>query len=514
MAAQKGRLAFRDFSPYAVDSVEEPSKDKRPLASNFQNGAYSNLGFARSQENISKAPVITFKGKQPNPAYENTELNTHTYDDPTYLRPSVVASPGLRRKRNEMYEPTELQTFDRQAEKPAEADNLKGEVGGDSWLSRLVLFLILLISLTSLLLVVLIIQGQVGPGCSTQCSDEKAVSSSGALISDTDPTEKTRILEAPQSPPDVSQFEAMISELKQNISSMKTYMDKLQQDIQSTKGDLSSTNRNVSDTKSQVSAIESRANSSIQEIQNISKQLDASVSAINVTFFQELSSVTTNFDSKLNSTTQSLQVADSWLLTVLDTINSSLSSQVQSISKLQGPQGPPGVNGSKGDKGSKGTKGEQGLAGEKGAKGEQGPKGNMGVTGTKGEPGEKGATGASGLKGAKGVKGDPGSQGPQGPQGDQGAGNFSHCLYKLEKSAGTPGSGASVESSVVEQTGKKIIGATCSTNRAAEYNLSVAPGSNVGKYVFTCTCKGDSNLFVPGGSMLCNLHYWECPLTT
>ena len=55
-----------------------------------------------------------------------------------------------------------------------------------------------------------------------------AVSSSGALIGDTDPTEKTTFLEAPQSPsqspPDVSQFEAMISELKLNISSMKTYM--------------------------------------------------------------------------------------------------------------------------------------------------------------------------------------------------------------------------------------------------------------------------------------------------
>ncbi|XP_068683769.1 uncharacterized protein [Montipora foliosa] len=493
-----------------------------------------------TQKDVSPAEICDERFESPRSSHSrlvakpqrdrNDEVHGHHYEDPLNLgdqvRVLIEEGKKPRKRYNDMYEP-HIPLKDLRVNRAQEASacsDLSETYIRESCLNRCILFFVLLTSVTALILIVLMMLGKIGPvidRCSCVQKEQgslSAVSSSGALIGDTDPTKKTTILEAPQSPPDVSQFEAMISELKQNISSMKTYMDKLQQDIQSTKGDLSSTNRNVSDTKSQVSAIESRANSSIQEIQNISKQLDASVSAINVTFFQELSSVTTNFDSKLNSTTQSLQVADSWLLTVLDTINSSLSSQVQSISKLQGPQGPPGVNGSKGDKGSKGTKGEQGLAGEKGAKGEQGPKGNMGVNGTKGEPGEKGASGASGLKGAKGVKGDPGSQGPQGPQGDQGAGNFSHCLYKFEESTGiTAGSSVSTESFVVEQTGKKIIGATCSTNRAAEYNLSVvkaSSGQNVGKYVFTCTCKGDSTLFLPGGPMFCYLHYWECPLTT
>jgi len=63
-------------------------------------------------------------------------------------------------------------------------------------------------------------------------------------------------------------------------------------------------------------------------IQNISNQLDASVSAINITFFEDLASVKTSFDSKLNNTAQNLLDADQSLQTLLNTINSSLSAQV------------------------------------------------------------------------------------------------------------------------------------------------------------------------------------------
>ena len=66
--------------------------------------------------------------------------------------------------------------------------------------------------------------------------------------------------------------------------------------------------------------------------------------------------------------------------------------------------------------------------------------------------------------------------------------------------------------------GKKILGATCSTNRAAEYNLEVdkfpSGDPDAGKYFFRCTCKGLSTLFATATSLECIVHFWECPLTT
>ena len=66
--------------------------------------------------------------------------------------------------------------------------------------------------------------------------------------------------------------------------------------------------------------------------------------------------------------------------------------------------------------------------------------------------------------------------------------------------------------------GKKILGATCSTNRAEEYNLDIGtfpPGSpDAGKYFYRCTCKGLSMLFTTGSPVECIVHFWECPLTT
>ena len=68
-----------------------------------------------------------------------------------------------------------MKAVDGSAEKAdTEKDGYPKEISDDSWLSRLVLFLILLISLTSLLLVALIIQGQIGTGCSSQCNEQPA----------------------------------------------------------------------------------------------------------------------------------------------------------------------------------------------------------------------------------------------------------------------------------------------------------------------------------------------------
>ncbi|XP_073248742.1 uncharacterized protein [Porites lutea] len=177
-----------------------------------------------------------------------------------------------------------------------------------------------------------------------------------------------------------------------------------------------------------------------------------------------------------------------------------VASEIQNISEVQGP---PGLPGSPGLNGSKGDTGQQGA---------QGPMGEQGLQGDKGEPGVKGDRGANGTDGEPGNQGPQGIKGETGPQGPQGAGNFSQCSYKEVQ--GTPVSSGSVATSnaqVFETADKKILGVSCSTNNAAEYNLQTL---QVGQqYTYICTCKGQSSLFL-GSQMWCKVHYWECPLTT
>jgi len=138
LMAQVKRPQDRAYTPYAFDSLGDGSRNEQ----------------------------TTFKGSYQNPAYENSEL-AHQYEDPSRLAEKVLSSTGARKKRNELYEPTELRKSDEQ-ENYSDADLV-----GDSWLSRLILFLILVVSLTSLLLVVLIILGKVGPTCSCNGDTEQ-----------------------------------------------------------------------------------------------------------------------------------------------------------------------------------------------------------------------------------------------------------------------------------------------------------------------------------------------------
>ena len=82
-------------------------------------------------------------------------------------------------------------------------------------------------------------------------------------------------------------------------------------------------------------------------------------------------------------------------------------SQVDNVSKLQGPIGPPGFNGS------------------------QGP------TGPAGPPGFNGTQGPQGVMGLQGFNGSQGAQGLTGPQGPQGAGNISQCVHKTDSASGS-----------------------------------------------------------------------------
>ena len=144
--AQPNRSQNRAFTPYAVDSLGDGSSNEQ----------------------------TTLKGSYQNPAYENSEF-AHQYEDPSRLAENILSSTGGRRKRNELYEPTELKKSEEQ-ENYNDADQV-----GESWLSRLILFLILIVSLISLLLVVLIIAGKIGPSCSC---NEDAEQGKSALHSD------------------------------------------------------------------------------------------------------------------------------------------------------------------------------------------------------------------------------------------------------------------------------------------------------------------------------------------
>ena len=63
--------------------------------------------------------------------------------------------------------------------------------------------------------------------------------------------------------------------------------------------------------------------------------------------------------------------------------------------------------------------------------------------------------------------------------------------------------------------GMKIVAATCSTERGAEYvfqDAKIDPSTNT--IVYNCICKGASTLFVSGpNNMVCVIHYWVCPIT-
>ena len=134
--AQPNRSQNRAFTPYAVDSLDDGSRNEQ----------------------------TTLKGSYQNPAYENSEF-AHQYEDPSRFAERVISNTGARRKRNELYEPTELK-------KPEEQENYSdADQVGESWLSRLILILILVVSLASLLLVLLIALGKIGPSCSS-CNED------------------------------------------------------------------------------------------------------------------------------------------------------------------------------------------------------------------------------------------------------------------------------------------------------------------------------------------------------
>ncbi|CAH3140982.1 unnamed protein product, partial [Porites lobata] len=188
-------------------------------------------------------------------------------------------------------------------------------------------------------------------------------------------------------------------------------------------------------------------------------------------FFQQLQNATVRLDQQ-----------DVNLKLLLSEINSTLSLKVENVSKLPGPVGPPGVNGSRGP---------------------MGPEGPQGFNGS---------------QGAIGPQGFNGSQGLIGPQGPQGAGDFSLCKYMTESSTGrqspvrslSPGAGIQVI--LGEPNDKRIVGVSCSTNRAQMYLLSSGINPSNGQRFYYCDCFG--HFGSDWQSVTCFMRYWLCPLST
>lgn len=109
-----------------------------------------------------------------------------------------------------------------------------------------------------------------------------------------------------------------------------------------------------------------------------------------------------------------------------------------------------------------------------------------------------------GIKGENGLDGMTGKTGP---------GNMTSCRYTSEESAPyTPApSGNGQNVIVTEPMGKRIIGVTCSTRGASEYNLRSRVNTVNNMRQYECECRGKSSVFSVGaGQGVCIMHYWIC----
>lgn len=145
-----------------ISSLRKPTKKL-----GFLNLAFESLelveihkGELRNFEAAVSVPPYTTM----NPFYGDSEIGhlQHHYDEPSSLVPCRSAwtseSAGPRRKANKLYETAEMKENARKSWKNRQCTS--NFIAGDSCLSRLILFLILMVSLTSLALVVLVILGE------------------------------------------------------------------------------------------------------------------------------------------------------------------------------------------------------------------------------------------------------------------------------------------------------------------------------------------------------------------
>lgn len=150
-----------------------------------------------------------------------------------------------------------------------------------------------------------------------------------------------------------------------------------------------------------------------------------------------------------------------------------------------------------------------------GKDGKSGDPGIRGPPGPPGAPGIKGVKGSTGPQGPQGIPGPRGLAGSQGSKGPQGVANFSQCAYGTLSSKSTASSLVSVTSIIPPPINQVVVGVTCSTTGASEYNLDSYTHPVHGARYYRCTCRGISSVFPPNlRTVTCYIHYWVCPQTT
>lgn len=170
--AQNDRPQNRAYSPYTDDSLDIALRNSDNIARSYLNPAYETSRTVQSSDEILRIPstlkpdcyVLGSMNKAP-------ELE-HQYDDPSNLvickRAWSSTTTGPKRKSNSLYESSETKrTIPEPTDGVCTCEN-----NSSSWISRLILFMILMISLASLLLVVLVILGKLGPSCCNKTQGE------------------------------------------------------------------------------------------------------------------------------------------------------------------------------------------------------------------------------------------------------------------------------------------------------------------------------------------------------
>lgn len=162
------------------DNVLQISSLRKPTEKlGFLNLAFESLELVEIRKDalrnfeaaVSAPPYTTM-----NPFYGDCEIGhlQHHYDEPSSLVPCRSAwtseSAGPRRKANKLYETAEMKENAHKSWKNRQCTS--NFIAGDSCLSRLILFLILMVSLTSLALVVLVILGELPTRCCKEIQGE------------------------------------------------------------------------------------------------------------------------------------------------------------------------------------------------------------------------------------------------------------------------------------------------------------------------------------------------------
>lgn len=193
-----------------------------------------------------------------------------------------------------------------------------------------------------------------------------------------------------------------------------------------------------------------QASGSVEELWNVIKELRSNVSALNTAVKRkdEIISQLQRRDVEHNDKIEELERIANQQVVVVNNTKFNFSS-------LVGPRGPPGI------------------------------------------------AGPAGPKGEDGLDGKPGKTGP---------GNLTLCRYRTLKSAPFTADQAGSNVVVTEQAGERIIGVTCSTLGASEYNLKSGVNSAKNRQ-YQCVCRGQSSVFsARPGRAECILHYWSCPI--